>query len=121
MLTKLPYRYADIKRTDASHYFMAAESGSSMLDIDFHPGPFFYEVPALDRWLTERYCSYQHDGAGLYRYHIHHAVWPLYNVQINYNMLRYNFKDLHLTEESVHLMHYSPLHSALIWRRERVA
>ncbi len=120
MTTKLRYQYADVRKTPAFHYFMSAGKENSLLDIDFNPGSFFHEVPALDRWLTERYCCYQEDGAHLYRYNIHHPVWPLYDVQTNYHLLRYNFGDLHLTDQSVHLMHYSPLQTALIWRRERI-
>jgi uncharacterized protein len=121
MMTKLPYQYADIRKTPEFHYLMNAEIEHNLLDIDFNSGPFFHDVPNLDRWLTERYCSYQHDGKNLYRYHIHHPKWPLYYVQTNYNLLRYKLRDLYLTDQSVHLMHYSPLQSALIWPRERIA
>jgi uncharacterized protein YqjF (DUF2071 family) len=121
MMTKLHYQYADIRKTPSFHYFMTAEKENSLLDIDFQSGPFFHYVPDLDRWLTERYCCYQDDGPKLYRYNIHHPKWLLYNVQPNYNLLRYNFQDLLLTDQSVHLMHYSPLQTALIWRRERIA
>jgi uncharacterized protein YqjF (DUF2071 family) len=120
LMTKLRYQYAAIRKTPSFHYHMTADKGSNLLDIDFHAGPFLNDVPSLDRWLTERYCCYQDDGPALYRYHIHHPVWPLYSVQPNYHLLRYNFRDLHLTDQTVHIMHYSPLQSTLIWRRERV-
>jgi uncharacterized protein YqjF (DUF2071 family) len=58
LMTKLRYQYADIKKETSYHYFMTAEKGNNVLDIDFSPGPFYNEVSTLDRWLTERYCSY---------------------------------------------------------------
>lgn len=120
VMTKLRYQYGDIRNIPPFHYLASTDSGSNILDIDFHPGAFFSVVPGLDRWLTERYCCYQDDGPKLYRYDIHHAVWPLYDVLTNYHMLRYNFPEWYLTEQSVHLLHYSPLQSALIWPRKRV-
>jgi uncharacterized protein len=120
VMTKLRYQHANIRKTPPCHYFMTAEKGSNMLDIDFNPGRFFNAVPALDRWLTERYCCYQEDGARIYRYNIHHPAWPLYEVQTNYHMLRYNLPNLLLTDQSVHLLHYSPVQSALIWQKDRV-
>jgi uncharacterized protein YqjF (DUF2071 family) len=119
MMTKLRYRYADIRKTASLHYFMT-EKSNNILDIDFRPGPYFNEVPTLDRWLTERYCCYQDDGPAMYRYHIHHPVWPLYQVETNYQLLRFDLPDWQLTDQSIHLLHYSPLQSTLIWRRERI-
>jgi uncharacterized protein len=119
-MTKLPYQYADIRKTPSFHYHMNAEKEGNLLDIDFKAGSFFNEVPALDRWLTERYCCYQDDGAKLYRYNIHHPVWPLYRVDPNDHLMRFNFPNWKLTDESVHVMHYSPLQTSLIWRRERI-
>jgi uncharacterized protein YqjF (DUF2071 family) len=121
MMTKLPYQYAQILKTPAFHYFMTAENENNLLDIDFQSGPFYHDVPNLDRWLTERYCCYQDDDSNLYRYNIHHPKWLLYNVQTNYSLLRYHFQNLFLTDQSVHLMHYSPIQTALIWQRERIA
>jgi uncharacterized protein len=120
-ITKLRYQYGDLQRFSSHHYGLTEESGSKMLDIDFLPGQYFDIVPTLDRWLTERYCCYQDDGEKLYRYDIHHPKWPLYQVQTNHHTLRYSFHDWKLTETSVHLMHFSPLQSALIWPRKRVA
>jgi len=121
LITKLRYQLADLKKLSQFHYSLTMEPGRNLVDIDFTPGPFFREVPALDRWLTERYCCYQDDGHKLYRYHIHHPMWPLYQVNAHQFTLRYSFPNWKLTEESVHLMHYSPVQSALIWRREQIA
>lgn len=119
-ITKLPYQYAEIRKAPSFHYHMNAEKEGNLLNIDFHPGSFYREVSPLDRWLTERYCCYQEDGPKLYRYDVHHPVWPLYHVDANFHLMRFNLPDRQLTDQSVHLMHYSPLQSALIWRREQV-
>lgn len=119
-MTKLPYQYADLRKAPSFRYHMNAEKENNILDIDFHPGAFFNEVPPLERWLTERYCCYQGDGADLYRYNIHHPMWPLYRVNTSFHLQRFNFPGWQLTDQSVHLMHYSPLQSALIWRREKL-
>ena len=119
-LTKLPYQHTELHKGPSLRYYMNAEKESNLLDIDFQTGRFINMVPSLERWLTERYCCYQEDGTKLYRYHIHHPVWPLYSVDINYHLMRFNFTDWQLTDQSVHIMHYSPLQSALIWQRERI-
>ena len=89
-LFRLPYFYADIRReqTAETTVFMSTR------ETDVAPHASFgatwktgEELPeaephTLDFFLTERYCLYTADAAGLYRARIHHRPWPLRRVRV---------------------------------------
>jgi uncharacterized protein YqjF (DUF2071 family) len=89
-LFRLPYFYADIKReqTAETTIFMSSREGDAAPHASF--GATWLagdELPeaepsTLDFFLTERYCLYTADSAGLYRARIHHRPWPLRRVRV---------------------------------------
>lgn len=89
-LFRLPYFYADIRRQHDGEttVFMSSREGDAAPHASFgatwRTGE---ELPAaeprtLDFFLTERYCLYTADAAGLSRARIHHRPWPLRRVRV---------------------------------------
>ncbi|MFU1855884.1 YqjF family protein [Sphingobacterium sp. NGMCC 1.201703] len=70
---------------------------------------------SLDTWLTERYCLYLDKPDGIYCFDIHHSEWPLFSVQLQECQLNYRVGDIHLHNENIALIHYSPGVQVLAW------
>lgn len=83
-LSILPYRHAAMARTahaDGSHGFALRSSHGSWA-LRYRVGAPIAQPSPLDLWLTERYCLYQPWRKGVQRYEIHHAPWPLAELEL---------------------------------------
>lgn len=120
-LIGLPYRQSTITRTaNGDERYQLHNAKQTMLDLAFTTGDALQQKSPLDKWLTERYCCYQQTATGTYRYPIHHIEWPLQQVQLQRAEVNWNYKSIHLTENRIELVHYSPGLSVLFWAAGRV-
>ncbi|MBB3697936.1 DUF2071 domain-containing protein [Flammeovirga yaeyamensis] len=75
------------------------------------------EKSDLDIWLTERYALFQDSGNQLNAYEIHHAEWPLQEVETKELVADYpKFKDL-LPDQPA-LTHYSRGVEVIAWSKK---
>jgi uncharacterized protein YqjF (DUF2071 family) len=78
-----------------------------------------FERDELANWLTERYAVYYEKSGQLYRYQVHHGMWPLKEVELNelnitYPILKEKFN------WQPELFHYSPGVQVLAWPAEKL-
>ena len=118
-LLGLPYKKEKLLIEDNSVRLQAADNGIA-LDLSFAPGEVINARTDLDKWLTERYCTYQRFMGALCRYSIHHAEWPLRQAIVQMETLDYRFGPLHLTREANAVAHYSPGVNMLGWLMEKL-
>jgi uncharacterized protein len=79
---KLPYFYARIsleRRGRRVEYAVARRDGNRTFEASYAPAgePAEPEPGSLEHFLTERYCLYAADDAGLHRAEIHHGPWRI--------------------------------------------
>jgi len=79
---RLPYfraRMSAVRRAGWIEYESHRADGDAAFGGRYRgEGDFFRAEPgSLEHFLTERYCLYAADGAGVFRADIHHPPWPL--------------------------------------------
>lgn len=116
----LPYKQAPIERDIKTVHKYAMNAKNSLVDISYIVNDSSTQKSELDKWLTERYCSYQQVNKRVYRYPIHHFEWPLKQIQVKSIDIQYDYKTLHCTENSIDLAQYSEGVSVLFWLMEAV-
>jgi len=113
-LSGLPYEESTMMRDAQGYHNLNQERGFSLKTI-FEVTDEFKIKSSLDTWLTERYCLYLDKSDGIYCFDIHHPEWPLFSVQLQECQLNYTTGDIHLHNENIALMHYSPGVQVLAW------
>ena len=73
---------------------------------------------SLSNWLTERYAVYFDKDGKLYRYQVHHDMWPLQEVAVN--ELKINYPLLEKLNWKPELAHYSRGVKVLTFPAERL-
>jgi uncharacterized protein len=111
---ELPYRQSRIRSSQNSYNSYNLELGDTM-HIEFKVQEEKKQATVFDRWLTERYVSYQDNNSGkINALEIHHFQWPLYKIELNKCFVRYNrFRSL--IHDQPQLAHYSPGVQVLSW------
>lgn len=120
-LAGLPYRRADIKvQSGCVQYKEDNTAKGNLLHLKWlHDGAAFPGTE-LDRWLTDRYCTYQQNGNHIYRFPIHHADWPLQHISVEDSFVSFKWNDIILTTGSMELLHYSPGVDTLFWMKQKL-
>ena len=113
-LSGLPYEKSTILR-DAQGYQNLNQGKGFRLKTIFEVTDEIKIKSSLDSWLTERYCLYLDKGDGIYCFDIHHLEWPLFSVQLQECQLGYTIGGIHLHNENIALIHYSPGVQVLAW------
>lgn len=118
---RLPYFHArmHLKQQGSGFRFDSYRSGGSRALFEAHYEPLappqFPEPGTLEHWLTERYCLYTVGSGQVYTADIHHARWPLQ--QVNAQILRENVSaaaGLTLSGPPA-LTHFSAQQEVIIW------
>ncbi len=81
-ISKLPYRFSQIKRT-ATEFNASNLTRKDQLAIDYSIGKDVVSKTALDVWLTERYALYQDTTQHINAFEIHHFEWEIKEIEIN--------------------------------------
>ncbi|MES2704887.1 MAG: DUF2071 domain-containing protein [Bacteroidota bacterium] len=116
----LPYHKSQITVTDNQIiYNGAGHEPQSTLRLEHRSGQYLTDKTELDRWLTERYCTYQQNGSGIYRFPIHHQEWPLRKADIDTLSIDYRWKNIHLGN-NIAAAHYADGVDTLFWMKEHL-
>lgn len=108
----LPYVRSQMFRDESIYKSLNSKHKTHLL-IDFSIGE-EQEMDSLDRWLTERYCLYNHKKGRLFSNDIHHVEWPIQSLKINQFDLSYQFGDLRI-KSPAELYRFSPGVQVLAW------
>ncbi|RNC86428.1 MAG: DUF2071 domain-containing protein [Winogradskyella sp.] len=93
-VSKLPYRFSKIMRTNKKYQSKNIEYNDS-LDIEYLIGKELKEKTDLDIWLTERYALFQDTNKSINEFDIHHLEWSINDISLEKLDLSYpRFKDL---------------------------
>jgi len=115
-LSELPYRYSKMTRNGASVISKNA-SFSDGLRVTCNVGSELRDKSDLDRWLTERYALFQHNGTSVNQFEIHHIEWPMYRLELGEIELEYpRFKSL--LRPKPDMWHYSPGVQVVAWDKK---
>jgi uncharacterized protein len=116
-LTGLPYRYSVIENKPYG-YRSGNQKFDDEMDVEYEVRSKIENKTTLDKWLTERYALFQDKGnKTIIGYEIHHYEWPLHEVILKKNHLRYDQLGSLIHKNPDH-MHYSPLIEVLTWGRQ---
>jgi len=118
-LSGLPYEKSSMLRNTQGYHNLNKERGFRLKTI-FEVTDEIKIKSSLDTWLTERYCLYLNQRDGIYRFDIHHPEWPLFSVQLQECQLNYKAGDIHLHNENIALIHYSPGVQVLAWKAKAI-
>lgn len=119
LISDLPYRFADMKRTDDVMICSHEEVGDR-LHIRYQPGGKIKRKTELDEWLTERYFLFHDSDTAIITYELHHLPWNLQKMELN--QLKGNFHPVnHLLNDAPDLCHYSSGIQVLAWSKRRYA
>ncbi|MCS4226709.1 YqjF family protein [Sphingobacterium sp. BIGb0165] len=113
-LSGLPYEKSTMSRDARGYHNLNQERGFRLKTI-FAVTDEIKIKSSLDTWLTERYCLYLSKPDGIYYFDIHHREWPLFSAQLQECQLNYTAGDIHLHNENIALIHYSPGVQVLAW------
>lgn len=116
-ISKLPYRFSKIQRTDKKYQSKNSEFNDK-LDIEFTIGKELIEKTELDKWLTERYALFQDTDESINEFEIHHLEWPINEIDLKKLDVNYpRFKKL--TNEKPSKAHYSKGVKVIAWGKNR--
>lgn len=116
-ISGMPYRRSTMTRSKG--VFQSENKSGSRFMVVFKPGEKIVQKSALDLWLTERYCVLQEMGGGPAIYEIHHAEWPVRDLEVE--LLDIDYPGLNpFFEKAPNKMHYSPGVDVLAWPRSRM-
>ncbi len=119
-LTGLPYRYSETENA-ATQYRSRNRDFGDELDVEYEIKNKILKKSELDKWLTERYALFQDDGKqAIIEYEIHHYEWPLHNVSLKKQHIKYDRFGSLIHKEPEHI-HYSPGVEVLTWGMQNVS
>jgi len=112
-ISKLPYRYSKIKRTDLK-YESHNSKFNDRFDIEFTLGESVKQKTDLDKWLTERYALFQDSDNSINEFEIHHLEWPIDKIEFKKLEIDYpRFKKM--INEKPNKMQYSKGVKVITW------
>lgn len=116
-ISKLPYKYAEMKRKNNS-FESANNSTKNFFYIQYSIGHKIQQKNNLEHWLTERYALFQDYKKDIYGFEVHHKAWELHKLKIqrlivDYPM--YNFFFLKPPDAS----HYTKGVAVLSWKKTK--
>ena len=115
--TGLPYRTSSIEHQEG-YYISRNNDQNDELNLQYQAQEKILDKTELDKWLTERYALFQDHGQNtIIEYEVHHAEWPLHDVFIQENQLKYD-RFSSLIHKEPQCMHYSPGVEVLTWGRK---
>lgn len=117
VLSGLPYRYSKMSRDGASIRSENVKLGER-LNITCEVGESLVVKTDLDKWLTERYALFQHNGTSINQFEIHHLEWPMHQIDIGEIELDYP-RFNRLIQQVPQLSHYSPGVQVVAWGKEK--
>lgn len=80
-ISKLPYKYAEMKRKNNS-FESANNSTKKFFSIQYSIGHKIQQKNNLEHWLTERYALFQDYKKDIYGFEVHHKAWELHKLKI---------------------------------------
>ena len=116
-ISKLPYRYSNIKRSNNS-YASYNSQFKDQFEIVYDIGKTKKNKDSLDKWLTERYALFQDTKNTLNEFEIHHLEWSLRDIElkeININYKKFN----KLITTKPKKIHYSSGVKVLAWGKHK--
>lgn len=117
-ISGLPYRYSNMARL-LTGFRSINPQYEDHFNIEFKIKDPLIEKTALDVWLTERYALYQDSSTELNRFEIHHAEWPILNIEIEkLNVYYPRFNSLIGGKPT--RQHYSEGVQVLAWGKNRL-
>ncbi len=117
-LSELPYRFSRMRRQGASITSENANLGER-LKIECEVKSILEEKSDLDKWLTERYALFQHNGTSVNQFEIHHIEWPVYRLELGEIEIDYpRFRSI--LSPKPDLWHYSPGVQVVAWGKEAI-
>jgi uncharacterized protein YqjF (DUF2071 family) len=117
-VSKFPYRYSKMKRTDSIYESNNSELNDSFF-IDYNLGNNAIKKDKTDLWLTERYAVFQDHKNDIIEYDVHHAEWSIQEIKIKnleVNYPRFN----HLINNKPDRIHYSKGVEVLTWNKRNI-
>ena len=87
-ISKLPYRYSKINRTENQFKSSNSEFDDS-LNIEYSIGKEVIKKTKIDLWLTERYALFQDTDKSINEYEIHHLEWVINEIELKNLNLEY--------------------------------
>ncbi len=120
-LYRLPYRHARmaVERHAGFVRYESSRPGAVFSARYRGEGDFLVAGPgSLERFLTERYCLYTHDGEALRRAEIHHPPWQLQPAEI---ALELNTMSPVALPDEEPLAHYAARQDVLVWGLDRIS
>ena len=112
-ISKLPYRYSNMNRTDNLFTSLNSKYMDS-LHIEFDIGSKIKEKCTLDKWLTERYALFQDCGKTINEFEIHHLEWPINDIKISSLEIEYPRFSVFINDKPDRV-HYSDGIKVLAW------
>lgn len=120
----LPYHQARMTLVDeGDHIDYRSARGDARFEGSYGPiSDAYVAAPgSLEHWLTERYCLYARDRAGvLWRNDVHHAPWPLQGakaeLRVNTMLQTHGLK----VSGAPSLLHFARRIDVVAWSGERV-
>lgn len=116
-ISKFPYEYSKMKRTDYSYESKNSNQNNSF-DLIYRTKKESSKKDHIDRWLTERYAVFQEHKNKLIEYDVHHLEWPLKEISTNSLKIDYP-KFNHLINKPPDRMHYSEGVKVLTWNKRK--
>ena len=115
-LSKFPYRYSEMKRTDYS-YESKNEDSDDTFFAEYRLGNQIHK-DETDLWLTERYAVFQDYKSNIIEYDVHHLEWPMQSLLIKKLKLNYP-KFNHIINNQPNKVHYSRGVQVLTWDKKK--
>lgn len=116
-ISKFPYEYSKMKRTDFSYESQNATANNSFKLI-YRLKSELVKKDETDVWLTERYAVFQEHKNKLIEYDVHHVEWTLQPILIKELKLDYP-KLNHLINNQPDRTHYSEGVKVLTWDKRK--
>lgn len=118
ILSKMPYRYSEIKRTENTYTSTNSEFNDTF-QIEYSIGNSITDKSELDKWLTERYALIQDAENNFYEFELHHAEWELNSIEIVNLKIDYpRFRQLFNSKPE--FSHYSDGVKVIAWDKKKI-
>ncbi len=114
-LSKFPYHYSEMKRTDFSYKSKNELDGNTFF-AEYRLGDQIHK-DETDLWLTERYAVFQDYKSNIIEYDVHHLEWPMQSLIIKKLELNYP-KFNQLINNHPHRVHFSKGVQVLTWDKK---
>ena len=117
VLSGLPYRYSNIKRTGNGYECQNSFFRDNM-QIQYKVGKDIDSKTELDIWLTERYALFQDINKLLVSFDLHHKEWKINSIELRNLNLQYE-RFGKLINNNPDRIHYSKGVKVLAWGKTR--